>query len=59
MAKPRLRVTRWIGTTPAIAVCTLCQREFRVPVALLKKVAEAQQFLTVQFAGHTCEEKKQ
>jgi hypothetical protein len=29
----RPRVIKWIGTVPAVAVCTKCQRPFRVPKA--------------------------
>jgi hypothetical protein len=54
-AKRNLRVLKWIGTVPALAVCTGCERQFSVPVAALKRVADAQQSLTVQFAEHACE----
>ena len=54
MSKRNLRVLKWIGTTPAIAICTLCDRQFTVPMAALKRVADAQQNLTAQFAEHDC-----
>jgi hypothetical protein len=41
--------------TPAVAICTLCNREFQVPVKLLSRVADAQQSLRAQFEQHTCE----
>ena len=41
---------------PAIAVCSACGREFKVPLTALNRVAEAQQSLQLQFAGHTCED---
>jgi len=41
MPKRNLRVLKWLGTTPAIAVCTSCNREFRVPLAVLKRVGGA------------------
>ncbi|MGA2390750.1 MAG: hypothetical protein ABSF97_17420 [Candidatus Sulfotelmatobacter sp.] len=56
MPKRHLRVLQWIGAAPVIAVCTQCNQEFKVPVAALKRVAEAQQNLTVQFAEHKCED---
>ena len=56
MAKRNLRVLKWIGTTPAIATCTLCNQEFRVPADLLKRVAGAADYLKLQFARHQCKE---
>ena len=53
--KPNLKVTKWLGTVPVIAICTACGREFKVPLAALNRVAEAQQGLQLQFARHTCE----
>jgi hypothetical protein len=55
MEKRRLRVLKWLGTVPAVAVCTLCNREFKVPVAALKKVADAQASLKLQFDQHPCQ----
>ncbi|MGA6982355.1 MAG: hypothetical protein WCC95_03065 [Candidatus Sulfotelmatobacter sp.] len=54
MPKRNLRVTKWIGTTPAIAVCTACNREFGVPLTALKRLANAQDNLRMQFAEHDC-----
>jgi len=53
--KRRLRVTKWLGMVPVIAVCSACSREFKVPLTALNRVAEAQQSLQLQFVGHTCE----
>ncbi len=54
-AKRHLRVLKWIGTIPAVAVCTGCERQFTVPLSALKRVADAQQSLRVQFAEHDCQ----
>ncbi len=54
MPKRNLRVLKWLGTTPAIAACTACNREFRVPLELLKRVAGAQEYLKLQFSRHVC-----
>jgi len=54
MEKRRLRVLKWLGTIPAVGTCTLCNREFRVPMAAMKRVADAQESLRVQFAEHGC-----
>jgi hypothetical protein len=56
MEKKRLRVLKWLGTIPAVAVCTLCNREFKVPVAAIKKVADAQESLKLQFDQHPCKQ---
>ena len=53
--KGRLRVTKWIGTVPAVAVCTKCQRDFRLPVTILKRTLDAQANLKMQFDRHKCE----
>jgi hypothetical protein len=52
--QPILRATKWLGTTPAVAVCTGCGQEFKVPLTSLKKTADAQAYLQQQFAGHKC-----
>jgi hypothetical protein len=54
MKKRNLRVVKWLGTTPAVAVCTFCDRQFTVPLTLLSRVADAQESLRVQFAEHRC-----
>jgi len=54
--KRRLRVLKWLGIIPAVGVCTLCNREFKVPVAAIKRVADAQESLKLQFAQHQCKE---
>jgi hypothetical protein len=52
--KRNLRVVKWLGTVPAVAVCTGCNREFKVPLGDLKHVGDAQESLRLQFAGHRC-----
>jgi hypothetical protein len=54
LPKPTLRVTKWLGPTPVIALCTLCNREFKAPLTVLTKMAEAQESLRLQFAQHRC-----
>ena len=54
MEQRRLRVLKWLGIVPAVGVCTLCNREFKVPMTAMKRVADAQESLRVQFAEHTC-----
>jgi hypothetical protein len=54
VAKVSLRVTKWLGTVPAVAVCTNCERTFKVPLESLKRTSEAQESLRKQFAEHRC-----
>ena len=54
MEKRNLRVVKWIGTVPAAGVCTFCDRQFAVPMTALRRVADAQESLRVQFAEHRC-----
>jgi hypothetical protein len=55
MEKRRLRVLKWLGTIPAVGTCTSCNREFKVPLTAMKRVADAQESLKLQFAEHQCE----
>jgi len=55
MEKHRLRVPKWLGTVPAVGTYTSCNREFEVPITAMKRVADAQESLRVQFAEHQCE----
>jgi hypothetical protein len=55
MIQRRLRVLKWLSTIPAVGVCTLCSREFKVSMTALRRVADAQASLQKQFDGHKCE----
>jgi hypothetical protein len=55
MIQRRLRVAKWLSTTPAVGVCTLCSREFKVPMSDLRRTADAQASLQEQFNRHKCE----
>ena len=55
MPKRHLRVLKWLGTMPAIAVCSVCNQEFRVPIEVLKRVGGAVEHLKQQFAQHRCQ----
>ncbi len=54
MKARNLRVTKWLGPVPAVAVCSDCGREFKVPLALLKRTSDSQESLRKQFAEHKC-----
>ena len=54
MIQRRLRVAKWLTTTPAVGVCTLCSREFKVPMSALRRTADAQASLQSQFDRHKC-----
>lgn len=56
MVKRNIRVTKWIGMVPAVAVCTACGREFKVALNDLRQVTAAQESLRSQFGAHACEE---
>ena len=55
MIQRRLRVVKWLSTTPAVGVCTLCDREFKAPMSALKRTADAQASLQEQFDRHNCD----
>ena len=56
MLKPkrRLRVVKWLGMTPAVAVCTSCDRQFKIPLTGVAKTLDAQESLELQFDNHRC-----
>lgn len=54
MPKPHIRALKWIGAVPVIGACSSCGRQFTVPLTAIKRVADAQQNLTLQFEGHNC-----
>jgi hypothetical protein len=56
MQERNLRVLKWRGTIPAIAVCTSCNLEFKVPMKAMKRVGDAQEYLRAQFVEHTCKD---
>jgi hypothetical protein len=56
MEKKRLRVLKWLATVPAVAVCTLCDQEFKVPLTAIKRLVDAQESLERQFEQHQCKE---
>jgi hypothetical protein len=55
MIQRRLRVVKWLSNAPAVGVCTLCSREFNVPISALRRTADAQGSLQEQFDRHKCE----
>jgi hypothetical protein len=54
MHKRRLRVVKWLSTTPAVGVCMLCSQEFKVPMSAFRRTADAQTNLQEQFDRHKC-----
>jgi hypothetical protein len=54
MPKRHLRIVKLLGTIPATGICTFCDRLFTVPLESLKKAADAQWNLDLQFKEHKC-----
>jgi hypothetical protein len=54
MPKRKLRVVKWLGTSPAIGVCEYCGKQFKVPLTALAKTIDAQASLKEQFDRHKC-----
>jgi hypothetical protein len=55
MIERQLRVVKWLGTTPAVGLYTLCSQGFKVPMNALKRMVDAQASLQGQFDAHNCE----
>ncbi len=56
MEQPRLRVVEWLSSTPVIAVCTACSKEFRVPMKALSRTTDAEEYLQQQYDRHQCKD---
>lgn len=56
MVKRNIRVTKWMGMVPVVAVCTACGREFKASLNELRQVTAAQESLRRQFDAHACEQ---
>jgi hypothetical protein len=54
MTTRNLRVVKWLGMVPAVAVCTECDRNFKVPLDSLTRASQAQESLRKQFTEHKC-----
>jgi hypothetical protein len=52
--KRNLRVVKSVGTVPALGVCTFCNRQFKVPIESMKRLADAQWNLDLQLREHKC-----
>jgi hypothetical protein len=52
--KRALRVTQWLSTTPAIAMCSSCGEQLKVPMSALTKTRDAQVNFQQQFDLHAC-----
>ena len=53
--KRSLRVVKGLSSTPVVAVCSFCSREFKVPMSALSRTVDAQANLQQQFDRHTCQ----
>jgi len=53
----RLRVVKWLGMVPIVAVCTTCAREFTAPTTTMHRTANAQEALQMKFDRHECSRK--
>jgi hypothetical protein len=50
-----LRIVKWLGTVPEIAMCPFCKREFRTPLTRMRQSLNALENLQVRFYGHKCQ----
>jgi hypothetical protein len=54
MPKRAIRVIKHIGMVPCVAECTVCNKQFVVPLTALKSVKGATAKLQRQFYQHEC-----
>jgi hypothetical protein len=57
MPKRNVRVISWLGSLPAIGICTHCAKNFRVPLGAMTRITDAVENLQQQFNTHKCEHK--
>jgi hypothetical protein len=57
MAKRSLRIVKYLGRTPVVAVCTVCGKTFEVPLGALGSIKDAEASLRQQFYEHKCDRK--
>jgi hypothetical protein len=55
MPKRAIRIVKHIGSTPVIAVCVACNREFKAPTLFIRSVKEATESIQKQFDAHKCQ----
>jgi hypothetical protein len=41
MSQRSIRVVKWLSSTPVVGVCTVCGREFKVPMTALTRTGDA------------------
>jgi hypothetical protein len=56
MQKRNLRVVKWLGTVPVVAVCSACNRKFQVSPIDMKGLQARKRSLRVEFAEHECKD---
>jgi hypothetical protein len=54
MPKRKLRVVKWVGSTPASGVCEFCSKQFKVPLTEMARTSQADDNLQEQFDRHKC-----
>jgi hypothetical protein len=54
MANREMRVVKYIGPAPFVAVCTNCSQQFKVPPDITMTAGEAQATLQAEFSKHEC-----
>ena len=54
MPKREMRIVKYIGPAPYLAVCTYCSQQFKVPTDVTLTATEAAATLQVEFSRHEC-----
>ena len=55
MAKREMRVVKYIGPAPFLAISTYCRHQFKVPPDVTITAADAAVILQAEFDKHKCE----
>ena len=54
MPKREMRIVKYIGPAPYLAVCTYCIQQFKVPPDVTLTAMEAETELQAEFSHHVC-----
>jgi hypothetical protein len=54
MPKREMRIVKYIGPAPYLAVCTYCNQQFKVPPDITLTAVEAEATLHAEFDQHKC-----
>ncbi len=56
MPEREMRIVKYIGPAPYLAVCTRCSQQFKVPPDITLTAMDAEANLQAEFSRHECKQ---